>query len=120
MKKIYIPCKKKMKSGRKIERTYMWGVRDPNCDGNIKIFCNGCFCHFAVNNSTELEKYNFCPKCGIPMDKSYAMKQLESPEIKKRILAKRVRDTVENWPQWKKDYAKNFNYFSGYEPLDFP
>ena len=120
----YIPCKKKdikPVQGRIVNKTYGWVVRDPNYDGNIKIMCNNCYTHFPVNNSEEVAKYNYCPSCGIKLDKDFAEKQLDSSEIKKRIELKRLKESIENWPQWKKDLAEAINKpYTGYEPLDFP
>ena len=114
----YITSKKTENPVRKIEKTYSWVLRDPNCDGNIKVMCNNCYCHFAVNDLDKLEKYNYCPNCGTQLDKSLAVKQLNA--LKEQTKIQMLRDTIDAWPQWKKEAAEFLNQPRRYEPLDFP
>lgn len=120
----HIPCKKKTEhktehenkdvitNGRIITRsTDHWLRRSVN--DQKPFVCTGCFTHFYFPEN-EIKKYQYCPTCG-------------AKKVDTEDWVKKLRNTVENWPDWKKREAERLNsigvgensYYAQKECFDF-
>lgn len=107
----YIKSHKKEEKKVEQEKQGTWFARNPNLDGKIKIMCSECKKHFPINTAGDIPKYLYCPNCRAKMDTGFAQRVVKAAELD-RVDSDhtsdyyRIKKTMENWPDWKKEFAE--------------
>ena len=117
----YIKSHKKEEKKVEQEKQGTWFPRNPNLDGKIKIMCSECKKHFPINTVGDIPKYLYCPNCRAKMDTSFAQRVVNAYNGDNKTDSNhtsdyyKIKTAMENWPDWKKKAAEEFNKKGHYD-----
>ena len=117
----YIKSHKKEEKKVEQEKQGTWFPRDPNLDGKIKIMCSECKKHFSINTAGDIPKYLYCPNCRAKMDTGFAQRGVNAYNKDNKTDSNhtsdyyKIKTAMENWPDWKKKTAEEFNKKGHYD-----
>ena len=117
----YIKSHKKEEKKVEQEKQGTWFPRDPNLDGKIKIMCSECKKHFPINTVGDIPKYLYCPNCRAKMDTGFAQRVVNAYNKDNKTDSNhtsdyyKIKTAMENWPDWKKKTAEEFNKKGHYD-----